>query len=58
MGSHGEEAGASMWVMLDDGRSAVSVRCVAFAAAGMGTSTFVLVLLVAMEETARCSVVR
>jgi len=43
-----------MCVMLEDGRSVV---CVAFAAAGIGTSTFV-VRLVAMEEAVRCSVLR
>ena len=48
MGSHGEEAGASMCVMLEDGRSVE-----AFAAAGMGTSTDVLVRLVAIKEAAR-----
>ena len=50
MGSHGEEAGASMCVMLEGDRSVE-----AFAAAGMGTSTEVLVRLVAIKEEARCS---
>jgi hypothetical protein len=42
-----------MCVMLEDGRPVVSVRCVAFAAEGMGTSTFVLVRLVAMKEAGK-----
>jgi hypothetical protein len=49
VGSHGEEAGASMCVMLEDGRSVE-----AFAAAGMGTSTDVLVRLVVIEEVGCC----
>lgn len=44
MGSQGEEAGESIAVMLES----VSARREAFAAVGIGTSTFVVVLRVAM----------
>ena len=47
VGSHGDEAGASILVMLEVERS-VSVRWEAFAALDMGTSTSVLVLRVAI----------
>ena len=47
VGSHGDEAGASILVMLEVERSA-SVREDAFAALDMGTSTSVLVLRVAI----------
>jgi hypothetical protein len=50
VGSQGEEAGASILVMLEDDRFVSVLWEEAFAAEGMGTSTLVLVRRVAIKK--------